>query len=68
MDAFPELGARRGFRSGATAKLTFPVDHPPPILVAGVKPKILGTAAAIAASWAAAESHWRFLRAKYLLY
>jgi alkanesulfonate monooxygenase SsuD/methylene tetrahydromethanopterin reductase-like flavin-dependent oxidoreductase (luciferase family) len=48
LDAFPALGARRGFRPGATAKLTFPVERRPPILVAGVKPKILGAAAELA--------------------
>jgi alkanesulfonate monooxygenase SsuD/methylene tetrahydromethanopterin reductase-like flavin-dependent oxidoreductase (luciferase family) len=48
LDAFPELGERRGFRAGAVAKLTYPVEREPQILIAGVKPRILATAAELA--------------------
>jgi alkanesulfonate monooxygenase SsuD/methylene tetrahydromethanopterin reductase-like flavin-dependent oxidoreductase (luciferase family) len=48
LDAFPELGARLGYRPGAVAKLTFPMERSPAIVVAGVKPKIMRVAAELA--------------------
>jgi alkanesulfonate monooxygenase SsuD/methylene tetrahydromethanopterin reductase-like flavin-dependent oxidoreductase (luciferase family) len=48
LDAFPELGARLGYRPGAVAKLTFPMERSPSIVVAGVKPKIMRVAAELA--------------------
>jgi alkanesulfonate monooxygenase SsuD/methylene tetrahydromethanopterin reductase-like flavin-dependent oxidoreductase (luciferase family) len=48
LDAFPTLGARLGYRDGAVAKLTFPVERQPSIVVAGVKPKIMRVAAELA--------------------
>ena len=45
LDDFPVLGARLGYKPGATATLTYPVSKPPPIVLAGVGPKILGVAA-----------------------
>jgi 5,10-methylenetetrahydromethanopterin reductase len=48
LDAFPTLGGALGYRPGARAKLTFPVERPPAIVVAGVKPKIMRVAAEVA--------------------
>jgi 5,10-methylenetetrahydromethanopterin reductase len=48
LDAFPVLGANLGYKPGAVAKLTYPVASPPAILVAGVGPKILKVAGAVA--------------------
>jgi len=48
LDAFPELGGRLGYRPGAVAKLTFPVERPPSIVIAGVKPKIMRIASELA--------------------
>lgn len=48
LDEFPTLGQRLAYRPGATAKLTFPVERPPAIQIAGVKPKILEAAAELA--------------------
>jgi len=48
LDAFPELGGRLGYRPGAVAKLTFPVERQPSLVVAGVKPRIMRVAAELA--------------------
>ena len=48
LDAFPTLGARLGYRRGAVAKLTFPVRRQPSLVVAGVKPRIMGVACELA--------------------
>lgn len=48
LDAFPTLGRTLGYKAGAVAQLTFPVERPPAILIAGVKPKILRVAAELA--------------------
>jgi len=48
LDAFPELGGRLGYRPGAVAKLTFPVERQPSIVIAGVKPKIMRVASELA--------------------
>ena len=48
LDDFPHLGAALGFRDGAVAQLTFPCPRPPSIVVAGVKPRIMRTAAEVA--------------------
>ena len=48
LDDFPHLGAALGFRRGATAQLTFPCERQPEIVLAGVKPKIMRTAAELA--------------------
>jgi alkanesulfonate monooxygenase SsuD/methylene tetrahydromethanopterin reductase-like flavin-dependent oxidoreductase (luciferase family) len=46
LDRFPVLGRTIGFRPGALAKLTYPVDRVPEIVVTGVGPRILGVAGA----------------------
>jgi 5,10-methylenetetrahydromethanopterin reductase len=48
LDEFPALGHALGYRAGATAQLTFPCPRPPAIVIAGVKPKIMATAAELA--------------------
>lgn len=48
LDAFPVLGAASSYRPGATAKLAFPVANAPSIVLAGVGPKILAVAGALA--------------------
>lgn len=48
LDRFPVLGQSLAYRSGAVAKLTYPVKRPPAIVVAGVGPKILQLAGEIA--------------------
>ena len=48
LDDYPVLGGRLGYRPGATAQLTYPVAHPPAIVLAGVGPKILRVAAELA--------------------
>ncbi|HEY3541815.1 MAG TPA: LLM class flavin-dependent oxidoreductase [Gaiellaceae bacterium] len=48
LDEFPQLGGALGYRKGATAQLTFPCPRVPEIVVAGVKPKIMRTAAELA--------------------
>jgi 5,10-methylenetetrahydromethanopterin reductase len=48
LDTFPELGGRLGYRPGAVAKLTFPVERQPSIVIAGVKPKIMRVASELA--------------------
>ncbi len=48
LDAFPVLGQAMGYRPGATAKLTFGVERPPAIVVAGVGPQIQKVAATLA--------------------
>ena len=48
LDAFPILGKAMAYRPGAVAKLTFPVERPPDIVVAGVGPKIQKVAATVA--------------------
>lgn len=44
LDRFPALGAALCYRPGAVAELTYPVERPPAIVVAGVGPKILAVA------------------------
>ena len=46
LDSFPGLGAALKYKPGAVAELTYPVPHPPSIVMAGVGPKILGIAGA----------------------
>lgn len=48
LDGFPVLGEALGFRPGAVARLTFPVERAPAIVVAGVGPKIQKVAATVA--------------------
>ena len=48
LDRFPQLGASLGYRPGAVAQLTYPVERPPAIVVAGVGPKILRVAGQLA--------------------
>jgi 5,10-methylenetetrahydromethanopterin reductase len=48
LDGFPVLGQAMGYRPGAVAQLTYPVERPPAIVVAGVGPKILRVAAELA--------------------
>jgi 5,10-methylenetetrahydromethanopterin reductase len=48
LDGFPVLGEAMGYRPGAVAQLTYPVERPPAIVVAGVGPKILRVAAELA--------------------
>jgi alkanesulfonate monooxygenase SsuD/methylene tetrahydromethanopterin reductase-like flavin-dependent oxidoreductase (luciferase family) len=48
LDGFPVLGEAMGYRPGAVAQLTYPVERPPAIAVAGVGPKILRVAAELA--------------------
>ena len=48
LDELPALGRALGYRPGAVARLTFPVERPPAIVVAGVKPKIMRAAAELA--------------------
>ena len=45
LDEFPLLGKRLGYVPGATATLTYPVERPPRIVVAGVGPRITAVAA-----------------------
>lgn len=45
LDEFPRLGEVLGYRPGAVARLTFEVESPPEIVVAGVGPQILEVAA-----------------------
>lgn len=45
LDRFPLLGKRLGYVPGATATLTYPVEQPPRIVVAGVGPRITAVAA-----------------------
>jgi alkanesulfonate monooxygenase SsuD/methylene tetrahydromethanopterin reductase-like flavin-dependent oxidoreductase (luciferase family) len=56
LDAFPVLGERLAFRPGAVAKLTYPVERPPAIVVAGVGPKIQHVAATVADGHIAASN------------
>lgn len=46
LDAYPVLGASLGYKPGAVATLTYPVERPPAIVLTGVGPKILAVAAA----------------------
>jgi alkanesulfonate monooxygenase SsuD/methylene tetrahydromethanopterin reductase-like flavin-dependent oxidoreductase (luciferase family) len=48
LDAYPILGGALGYRPGAVAKLTYPVEDPPDIVLAGVGPKIQKVAATVA--------------------
>jgi 5,10-methylenetetrahydromethanopterin reductase len=48
LDAYPVLGEGMGYRPGAKAQLTFPVERPPAIVVAGVGPQIQKVAATLA--------------------
>ena len=48
LDDHPLLGRRLGFVPGAVAQLTYPVAEPPRIVIAGVGPRILQTAAKLA--------------------
>jgi 5,10-methylenetetrahydromethanopterin reductase len=48
LDGFPVLGEAMGYRRGAVAQLTYPVESPPAIVVAGVGPKILRVAGGLA--------------------
>jgi alkanesulfonate monooxygenase SsuD/methylene tetrahydromethanopterin reductase-like flavin-dependent oxidoreductase (luciferase family) len=41
LDEFPALGEASGFRPGAVAKLTYPVERPPEIVVSVGGPKVL---------------------------
>jgi alkanesulfonate monooxygenase SsuD/methylene tetrahydromethanopterin reductase-like flavin-dependent oxidoreductase (luciferase family) len=41
LDEFPALGGASGFRPGATAKLTYPVERPPDVVVSVGGPKVL---------------------------
>ncbi|HEX5496244.1 MAG TPA: LLM class flavin-dependent oxidoreductase [Mycobacteriales bacterium] len=45
LDAYPTLGRSLGYRPGAAATLTYPVERPPEIVLAGVGPRILAVAA-----------------------
>jgi alkanesulfonate monooxygenase SsuD/methylene tetrahydromethanopterin reductase-like flavin-dependent oxidoreductase (luciferase family) len=40
LDTYPLLGKRLGYRPGAKAKLTYPVENPPNIVLAGLGPQI----------------------------
>lgn len=44
LDGYPVLGAALGYRPGATAKLTYPVERAPAIIMAATGPKILAVA------------------------
>ena len=44
LDRYPVLGAHLGYKPGAIARLTYPVERPPSIVVTGVGPKILTVA------------------------
>jgi 5,10-methylenetetrahydromethanopterin reductase len=44
LDRFPVLGAALSYKPGAMAQLTFGVDRPPSIVLAGVGPRILAVA------------------------
>ena len=46
LDRFPTLGAALSYKPGAVAQLTYPVERPPTIVVAGVGPRILAVAGA----------------------
>jgi 5,10-methylenetetrahydromethanopterin reductase len=48
LDAYPVLGKAMGYKPGAVARLTFAVEQPPAIVVAGVGPKIQKVAATVA--------------------
>jgi alkanesulfonate monooxygenase SsuD/methylene tetrahydromethanopterin reductase-like flavin-dependent oxidoreductase (luciferase family) len=48
LDDHPLLARRLGFVAGATARLAYPVPTPPRIVIAGVGPRILQTAADLA--------------------
>lgn len=48
LDAFPALGAALSYKPGAVAQLTYAVERPPSIVVAGVGPRILAIAGALA--------------------
>jgi alkanesulfonate monooxygenase SsuD/methylene tetrahydromethanopterin reductase-like flavin-dependent oxidoreductase (luciferase family) len=48
LDRFPALGAALGYKPGAVAQLTYAVSRPPSIVVAGVGPRILAVAGALA--------------------
>lgn len=44
LDQFPVLGRALSYKPGAVAQLTYPVERPPSIVVAGVGPRILAVA------------------------
>ena len=44
LDRFPALGAALSYKPGAGARLTYPVERPPSIVLAGVGPRILAIA------------------------
>lgn len=46
LDRFPVLGAALNYKPGAIAQLTYPVERPPSIVMAGVGPMILSVAGA----------------------
>ena len=46
LDRFPVLGAALNYKPGAVAELTYPVERPPSIVMAGVGPMILSVAGA----------------------
>lgn len=48
LDDFPLLGSRLGYTAGAVAQLTYPVDTPPDIILAGVGPRITEITARLA--------------------
>lgn len=47
LDQYPALGAALSYKQGAIAQLTYGVERPPTIVVAGVGPKILAVAGAV---------------------
>jgi alkanesulfonate monooxygenase SsuD/methylene tetrahydromethanopterin reductase-like flavin-dependent oxidoreductase (luciferase family) len=46
LDRYPALGAVLAYKPGAVGQLTYPVERPPSLVVAGVGPKILAVAGA----------------------
>jgi 5,10-methylenetetrahydromethanopterin reductase len=44
LDRFPALGAALSYKPGAVAQMTYAVDRPPSIVLAGVGPRILAVA------------------------
>jgi 5,10-methylenetetrahydromethanopterin reductase len=70
LDDFPVLGRTVGFRPGALAKLTYPVQRVPEIMVTGVGPRILAVAGAhadgvISASNLPTHSHAAFATGRF---
>jgi alkanesulfonate monooxygenase SsuD/methylene tetrahydromethanopterin reductase-like flavin-dependent oxidoreductase (luciferase family) len=46
LDRYPALGAVLAYKPGAVGQLTYPVERPPSLVIAGVGPKILAVAGA----------------------